>query len=217
MSLGRDTGTAGGSSGITWIRPPLRGFTKGWLPPPRSVGDLTDTQNTRLQFKSGHHSQRTHCLLCPVQSPQRKSRGRMVGYLSRRSKCQGLFFYLFLSLKEVQMSPQCELFKSLLRLLFAEGWMNGIIPPLYATRGRDSVWTPCESDSIRRQGPEGPELSGFYTTIKQSKTRSWESDVFYIRVFCMSCCGEHILSLFISDLTSHFSQPPPPYRLRVQL
>lgn len=43
-----------------------------------------------------------------------------------------------------------------------------------------------------------------------------KGDVFYIIVLCMSCCGEQILNLFLSDLTSH-SATPSPYHLRFLL
>lgn len=80
--------------------------------------------------------------------------------------CDDLFFYLFLSSKEVQMSPLCKLFKSLLGLLFADGRMgqshhykgkgpcvNSVVDQAYqdigAPRDRKSVGFPHHNQTIK--------------------------------------------------------------------
>lgn len=64
MSLGTGHWYSEGQSGVTLNQvtwPPLRGFTKGWLPPSFFAhwGFLTNTQNTiRPQLVDGHHSEK---------------------------------------------------------------------------------------------------------------------------------------------------------------
>lgn len=66
---------------------------------------------------------RTNHLLCPIRATWEEIKRHNDRMLKERSNVsRSVFFYLFLSSKEVQMSPQFELFTSLLRLLFADGW-----------------------------------------------------------------------------------------------
>lgn len=94
------------------------------------------------------------------------------------------------------MSHQCELFKSLVRLLSADGW-TGQAPPTrnyYKWGG-----TLCELCSIRTRGGTRDQTN--------QELDPDEVAVFYIRVLCVSCRGEHILSLF------HAPPPNPPLPL----
>lgn len=85
--------------------------------------------------------------------------------------------------------------------------MEGTIPPPHR---EGTLCELCVGTRVSgHKGPwDGKSVVYFHTTIKQSKTWSWEQGgVFYIRVLCASCHGEHILGLFISDLTACSSQP----------
>lgn len=190
---------------VTW--PPLRGFTKGWLPPSCSRGfSLTHKSTIRPQLTGGRHSQKNTCL-----SARRGNQEGGRQDARREERC--VFLYLFLSLTEAQISPRRELFKSPLRLLFADGWMG---------RSRHST---LHGEETLCELPARSTVSGhkgtFFFSAPQSNNQKLDPEkggVFYICVLCVSCRGEHILSLFcFSDLTSHSSSTSTPFRLRPRL
>lgn len=75
------------------------------------------------------------------------------------------------------MSPRRELFESLLRLLFADGWRDGWDSPTIA-KGKNSERTPRQIDSIRTQGPLGPRTLWFLCTTINQRLVPEKGDVF---------------------------------------
>ena len=157
MSLGRDTGTAGGASEwrhlnqVTWPPPP-------WLYQ-RMVAPLIVRRGFLLTHKILEDSPMviTHKLALPP--------GKKIREEQRVTAC----FSIFISLKEVQMSPQCELFKSLLRL-FVCRWMDGTIPPL------QGEGTPCELPvRLTASGHNGPRDRCFFSA-PQSNNQKLDPD-----------------------------------------
>lgn len=147
MSWGRDTGTAKGMEGA-WPESGRPGCY------PLRLYQRTVALFFFFLFTEGSHKQttkepvishrRTYRLLCPRPREETKRGGQWTGYLQQQAKKIS-----FKSPKEVKMSPQCELFKSLVRLLSADG-CTGQAPPTrnyYKWGG-----ALCELCSIRTQG-----------------------------------------------------------------
>lgn len=207
MSFRRDSGTArdreaspesGHLASPPWL------YQRTVVAPFWFMGALTFTQSQEnYTFPMILHSEMN--LLYPVRFPRRGGDGET---------CDSLVFLSLYKLNEVQMSLQSELFKSLRRLLFADGCIGQSHSSADTTKGRNSVWTPWETDSIRTQQPTGQELSAFFPPTIRLTTRSWEGwRLFYISVLCMSCRGEHILSfVHVKKSTSSSSSSRPLHR-----
>lgn len=141
---------SGGWSGVTWIRSP--GLPSAALPKdgcPLLVhwGVLT---HTLKYYKTTAHQWSSLTKEHLLERQQRKS--------GRQDACREEQCVFFLSLFKLKRSANITSAWTLQisgETLVCR-WMDGVIPPRDTTRGRDSVWTPCESDSIRTQGPTGP-------------------------------------------------------------
>jgi len=150
-------------------------------------------------------------LALPCQSPGRENQQGKWQDSCREEQC--LFFYVFLSLKEVQTSPWCELFKISIDSCFCR-WMVGTIPSLNTTRGSElCVRLTVSGHKVRWD----PELSGFRTTIKQSKTWSWDG------WRLLHLCALYVVPWWTHAQLVHFrfdvplSSTSTPYHLRFQL
>lgn len=196
----------------------LRGFTKGWSPLSCSLGVLTNTQHTKKpQFIDGYHSQKNWLLALPCQRPPERNQEGERQDTCREQQCVSVFLSLFQPKRSANVTTTWTLRISPETLVcrWMGGWMDGTTPPLQRWGG-----IPSElSVRLTLSGHKGqwvPELCGFYApqSIKDLFLRGATS--FYIRVLCMSCRGEHILSLFI-----WFDGPPSsastPSRPRFQL
>lgn len=209
MSLGTGHWYSEGQSGVTLNQvtwPPLRGFTKGWLPPSFFAhwGFLTNTQNTiRPQLVDGHHSEKEPITGFALSEPpgEEITRGndRMP---AAEERTVWLFFYLFLSSKEVQMSPRRELVQISVKTLNKRiRWASP------TARRRKGKGTPCWHWQYRDTRVHGTRSQWFFCRTTKSNNQELDpgtGDIFYILVLCMSCHGEHILfSLLV------FSRPDP--------
>lgn len=160
------------------------------------TGALTFTQSQEnYTFPMILHSEMN--LLYPVRFPRRGGDGET---------CDSLVFLSLYKLNEVQMSLKSELFKSLRRLLFADGCIGQSHGSADTTKGRNSVWTPWETDSIRTQRPTGQELSAFFSPQSNLQLDPVRGDVFFTSV-CFVCRAVVNTS---SALFMSRNQPPPP-------
>lgn len=181
----------------------LRGFTKGWSPLSCSLGVLTNTQQTnKPHFIHRLHSLKNWLLALPCQRTPRENQEGERQDTCRDEQC--VFFYLFLSLKEVQMSPWRELFESVKTLVcrWMDGWDN-----LTMTKGKNSERTKCQIDIIRTQRASGSWNSVVFIRHNQSKTCSWEGWRLFTSVCFVCRAVVNTFSACSFDSTAHSPQP----------
>ena len=193
---------------VTW--PPLRGFTKGWLPPFRFCSLGVSHQHTK-HYKTtadGHQSEKEQITgFAPSEPPGEKiTRGN--DRMPAEERTVWLFFYLFLSSKEVQMPPWRELVEISVKTLYKRiGWASP------TARHHEGKGTPCWHWQYQDTRVRGTRSQWFFCRTTKSNNQELDpvtDDIFYILVLCMSCHGEHIL---FSLLVFFQTWPPTPLTL----
>lgn len=199
----------GDRSGITWIRSPgLPPWLYQRMVAPFLTAGGVSHQHTKTL--SDHSSSTTHrrtdYLLWPVRDPPRENQEGGTGRtLVERSNVwrRSVFLSVFKLKRSANVTTMWTLQISTETLVCR--WMDGTIPPFDPQRG---FWVNSMRD-WQHQDATGPHVAPGTLVVfpapqsnNQKKLDPEKGDVFYIRVLCMSCRGEHILSLFISDSTT---------------